>query len=139
MALHKQLYRFSTQVGIGCLLLSLVIGGTQLFIKAGKQHQTDVQTAEIEKRTQISEKQAESRDREATAFRKADQLSIYRLILNDVTREQITADSPFWQTQPNQTRLIFDKFERCAGIWKNRKFLPDQKVCNDPNHPLLKK
>lgn len=138
MSLHKQLYKTSRNLGVGLLLLSAFIGGTQLFIKAGKQHDTDVQTAQIEQRGQVTEKEAEVRDREAKAFQKADQLNVRRLILNNVTREQIPPNHPFWKTQPNQTRLIYDKFERCAGIWKNRKFTPDTTVCNTPDSPLLK-
>lgn len=138
MSLHKDLYKASRNLGIGLLLLSAFIGGSQLFLKAGRQHETDLQTAEIEQRAQLAEKDAEARDREAKAFQKADQLNIHRLIFSNVTRDQIKPDHPFWKTQPNQTRLIFDKFERCAGIWKNRRFIPDQTVCNDPNSPLLK-
>ncbi|MCY6491913.1 hypothetical protein [Leptolyngbya sp. GGD] len=138
MSLPKQLYKFSRNAGLGILLTSVAIGGSQLFIKAGKQHETDMRTAQIEQRARIAEKQADAQNREATAFQKADQLNIHRLIVNDVGREQIKPGLPFWNTQPTQTRLIFDKFERCAGIWKDRKFTPDTKVCNDPNHPLLK-
>jgi hypothetical protein len=138
MSLHKQLYKSSRNLGIGLLLFSAAIGGTQLFIRAGKQHDTDLRTAQIEQRAQIAEKQAEAQDREAKAFQKADQLNIHRLILNDVSREQINSGLPVWDTQPTQTRLIFDKFERCAGIWRDRKFMPDTTVCNNPDHPLLK-
>ncbi|WNZ45210.1 hypothetical protein Q2T42_25825 [Leptolyngbya boryana CZ1] len=138
MSLHKQLYKSSRNLGIGLLLFSAAIGGTQLFIKAGKQHQTDLRTSEIEQRAQIAEKQADAQDREAKAFQKADQLNIHRLIINDVSREQIKPGLPFWKTQPTQTRLIFDKFERCAGIWRDRKFTPDTTVCNNPDHLLLK-
>lgn len=138
MSIHKQLYKGSRNLGLGLLLFSAVIGGTQLFIKAGKQHQTDLRTAEIEQQAQIAEKQADAQDREAKAFQKADQLNIDRLIVGNLSREQIKPDNPAWKTQPTQTRLIFDKFERCAGIWKNRKFTPDTTVCNTPDHPLLK-
>lgn len=136
--MHKQLYKTANWLGVGGLLLSAFIGGTQLFMRAGKQHDTDMKTAQIEQRAQIAEKQAEAQNREATAFTKADQLNVYRLIINDLSREQITPTLPAWKTQPNQTRLIFDKFERCAGIWRNRRFTPDQTVCNNPNSPLLK-
>ena len=138
MSLHNQLYKTSRNLGVGLLLFSAFIGGTQLFIRAGKQHDTDMKTAQIEQRAQISEKQAEAQNREATAFQKADQLNVYRLIINDLPREQITANLSAWKTQPTQTRLIFDKFERCAGIWRDRKFTPSQTVCNDPNSLLLK-
>lgn len=138
MSLHKQLYKGSRNIGLSLLLFSATFGGINLLLKAGKQQQTDLRTAEIEQRAQLAEKQADAQDREAKAFQKADQLNIHRLIINDVSREQIKAGLPFWKTQPTQTRLIFDKFERCAGIWKNRKFTPDTTVCNNPDHPLLK-
>ncbi len=136
--MHKQLYKTSRNLGVGLLLFSAFVGGTQLFIKAGKQHDTDVKTAEIEQRAQIAEKQAEAQSREATAFQKADQLNVYRLIINDLSRDKITPNLPAWKTQPTQTRLIFDKFERCAGIWRDRKFTPDPTVCSNPNSTLLK-
>ncbi|MBN8563435.1 MAG: hypothetical protein J0L70_23135 [Leptolyngbya sp. UWPOB_LEPTO1] len=138
MSLHKQLYLYARNLGLGLLLFSATVGGSQLFIKAGKQHQTDVKTAEIEQRAQIAEKQADAQDREAKAFQKADQLNIDRLIVGNLSREQIKADNPAWKNHPTQTRLIFDKFERCAGIWRDRKFTPDTTVCNNPDHPLLK-
>lgn len=138
MSLHKRLYKTSRNLGLGLALSATAIASAQLFIKAGKQQETDLQTAQIEQRTQITEKQAEAQNREATAFQKADQLNVYRLVVNDLTRDQITPNLPAWKNQPNQTRLIFDKFERCAGIWKNRKFTPDPTACSNPNHPLLK-
>jgi hypothetical protein len=138
VSLHKQLYKSSRNLGIGLLLFSAAIGGTQLFLKAGKQQQTDLRTAEIEQRAQIAEKQADAQDREAKAFQKADQLNIDRLIVGDLSREKITNNLPGWKTQPSRTLLIFDKFQRCAGIWKDRKFTPDTTVCNNPDHPLLK-
>ena len=57
--MHKQLYKTANYLGIGGLLLSVAIGGAQLFVKAQSQHDTDLATQKLESQAQVAEKESE--------------------------------------------------------------------------------
>ena len=48
---------------------------------------------------------------------------------------QITPELDYWKVQPKSaTWLIFDKFQNCAGIWKDGKFTANPNICNPKGH-----
>jgi len=139
--MHKQLYRASNYLGIGGLLLSVAIGGTQLFFKAQSQHDTDRATQQLESQAQLAEKEAELKSREMEAYRKGDTPKYDRLIATDRSRDE-PAPTGYLREHLialNKQILLLDKYDHFWGIWKPRKgFTKDFNVCNDPNSPLLK-
>jgi len=139
--MHKQLYKTANYLGIGGLLLSVAIGGAQLFVKAQSQHDTDLATQKLESQAQVAEKESELKSREMEAYRKGDTPKYDRLIAIDRTRDEPAPTGILRDhlIALNKQTLMLDKYEHCWGIWKPKTgFTKDFNVCNDPNSPLLK-
>ena len=135
--MHKQLYKTANYLGIGGLLLSVAIGGAQLFVKAQNQHSTDLATQQLESQAQITEKKADLKARSEDAYRKADQLKTGSMTMIDRNRDDNNLPSEYLARRGIAEDLfIYDKFDRCWGIWQKGKFTKDFTVCKNPNHPL---